>query len=119
VKGIPNGCKTTNVIIPALCPLEDPKSRQGHCRHDITNHAYLDNPTFRGMRQSLLKTFNEIYILDLHGSSKRGGITPDGSRDENVFDIQQGVSIVISDQELFKIPFIRDHHSLFGLRSEK
>lgn len=85
----------------------------------ITNHAYLDNPTFRGMRQSLLKTFNEIYILDLHGSSKRGGITPDGSRDENVFDIQQGVSIVFLTKNYSNIPFIRDHHSLFGLRSEK
>jgi predicted helicase len=61
----------------------------------ITNHAYLDNPTFRGMRQSLMSTFDEIYILDLHGNSKRREVAPDGGKDENVFDIQQGVAIVL------------------------
>jgi predicted helicase len=61
----------------------------------ITNHGYLDNPTFRGMRQSLMKTFDEIYVLDLHGNSKKKERSPDGSKDENVFDIQQGVSIGI------------------------
>jgi hypothetical protein len=61
----------------------------------VTNHGYLDNPTFRGMRQSLLKTFDEIYILDLHGNSKKKESCPDGSHDQNVFDIQQGVAIVI------------------------
>ena len=59
----------------------------------ITNHSYLDNPTFRGMRQSLMNSFNEIYILDLHGSSLKKEKCPDGSKDENVFDIQQGVAI--------------------------
>ncbi|MGE0082782.1 MAG: type ISP restriction/modification enzyme [Desulfococcaceae bacterium] len=59
----------------------------------ITNHGYLDNPTFRGMRWNLLKTFDEIYIVDLHGNSKKKEVCPDGSKDENVFDIQQGVSI--------------------------
>ncbi len=61
----------------------------------ITNHGYLDNPTFRGMRQSLLKTFDDIYILDLHGNSKKKEVCPDGSPDQNVFDIQQGVAIGI------------------------
>ncbi len=61
----------------------------------VTNHGYLDNPTFRGMRQSLLKTFDEIYILDLHGNSKKKETCPDGSVDQNVFDIQQGVAIGI------------------------
>jgi predicted helicase len=61
----------------------------------ITNHSYLDNPTFRGMRQSLLKTFDEIYILDLHGNSLKRETAPDGSPDENVFDIRQGVAIGI------------------------
>jgi len=61
----------------------------------ITNHGYLDNPTFRGMRQSLLKTFDEIYILDLHGNSLKRETAPDGSADENVFDIRQGVAIGI------------------------
>ncbi|AFY75368.1 putative helicase [Synechococcus sp. PCC 7502] len=61
----------------------------------ITNHGYLDNPTFRGMRQSLMKTFDEIYVLDLHGNSKKKEVCPDGSPDKNVFDIQQGVAIGI------------------------
>jgi predicted helicase len=59
----------------------------------ITNHGYLDNPTFRGMRRSLDKTFDEMYVLDLHGNSKKKEVVPDGSKDENVFDIQQGVAI--------------------------
>ena len=59
----------------------------------VTNHAYLDNPTFRGMRRSLMETFDEVYVLDLHGNAKRGERAPDGDRDENVFDIQQGVAI--------------------------
>ncbi len=54
----------------------------------ITNHSYLDNPTFRGMRRSLMKSFDEIYILDLHGNSLKKEICPDGSKDENVFDIR-------------------------------
>ena len=59
----------------------------------ISNHGYLDNPTFRGMRQSLLGTFDEIYLLNLHGNSKKRERCPDGFADENVFDIQQGVAI--------------------------
>ena len=59
----------------------------------VTNHRYLDNPTFRGMRASLLETFDEIYLLDLHGNAKRKEHAPDGGIDENVFDIQQGVAI--------------------------
>ena len=59
----------------------------------VTNHSYLDNPTFRGMRQSLMATFDEIYVLDLHGNSKKKERAPDGGDDENVFDIQQGVAI--------------------------
>jgi len=61
----------------------------------ITNHSYLDNPTFRGMRQSLLKTFDEIYILDLHGNSLKRETAPGGGADENVFNIRQGVAIGI------------------------
>ena len=59
----------------------------------ITNHSYLDNPTFRGMRQSLMRTFDDIYLLDLHGNALKKEICPDGSPDQNVFDIRQGVSI--------------------------
>ncbi len=59
----------------------------------ITNHGYLDNPTFRGMRQSLMRTFDDIYILDLHGNLLKKEACPDGSPDRNVFDIRQGVAI--------------------------
>ena len=61
----------------------------------VTNHGYLDNPTFRGMRQSLMTTFDEIRLLDLHGNAKKRERAPDGGPDENVFDIQQGVAIAI------------------------
>jgi predicted helicase len=61
----------------------------------VTNHGYLDNPTFRGMRQALMQEFDEIYLVDLHGNSKKKEKHPDGSNDKNVFDIQQGVAIGI------------------------
>lgn len=59
----------------------------------VTNHGYLDNPTFRIMREQLTRTFDEIYILNLHGNSKKKERNPEGGKDENVFDIQQGVAI--------------------------
>jgi predicted helicase len=62
----------------------------------VTNHGYLDNPTFRGMRQNLLQSFNRLYIVNLHGNTKKKEVSPDGSADQNVFDIQQGVSILIA-----------------------
>ncbi len=62
----------------------------------ITNHGYIDNPTFRGMRWNLLTTFSKLYILDLHGNVKKKEVAPDGGKDENVFDIQQGVAIIIA-----------------------
>jgi len=62
----------------------------------ITNHGYLDNPTFRGMRWHLLNTFDRIWVLDLHGNAKKKEVTPEGKPDKNVFDIQQGVSIIIA-----------------------
>jgi len=61
----------------------------------INPHGFLDNPTFRGMRWHLLKTYDKIYTIDLHGNSKKKETAPDGSPDFNVFDIQQGVSINI------------------------
>jgi len=85
----------------------------------ITNHSYLDNPTFRGMRQSLMETFNEIYILNLHGNSLKKETAPDGSPDENVFDIRQGVTIAIfvkNNQDKEHMIFYRD---LFGRREYK
>ena len=61
----------------------------------INNHSFLDNPTFRGMRWNLLNSFDEIFIIDLHGNSKKTENAPNGVVDQNVFDIQAGVSINI------------------------
>ncbi len=61
----------------------------------ITNHGYLDNPTFRGMRQSLMGTFTHLYLIDLHGNANKKERSPDGSEDKNVFDIRQGVAICV------------------------
>ncbi len=85
----------------------------------ITNHSYLDNPTFRGMRQSLMKTFNEIYILDLHGNSLKKETSPDGGKDENVFDIRQGVAIVLFVKQKDKKGCKVFHAGLYGLREVK
>ena len=85
----------------------------------ITNHSYLDNPTFRGMRQSLMKTFNEIYILDLHGNSLKKETTPDGGKDENVFDIRQGVAIALFIRQEGKTGCKVFHADLYGLQQEK
>jgi len=88
----------------------------------VNAHGFLDNPTFRGMRWNLLKTYDKIYILDLHGNAKKKETCPDGSKDENVFDIQQGVSINIfiktgkkKDKELGSVL----HFDLYGLREYK
>ena len=86
----------------------------------ITNHGYLDNPTFRGMRQQLMQTFSEIYILDLHGNSKKKEVCPDGSPDKNVFDIQQGVSIGIFVKEADTTGDAKVYHAdLWGERKSK
>ncbi|KPK91269.1 DNA methyltransferase [bacterium SM23_31] len=86
----------------------------------ITNHSYLDNPTFRGMRQSLMNSFNEIYLLDLHGNSLKKEKCPDGSKDENVFDIQQGVAIALFIKKKGIHPKYKVRHSeIWGVRSEK
>ena len=87
----------------------------------ITNHGYLDNPTFRGMRQSLMQTFDDIYILDLHGNSLKKETCPDGGKDENVFDIRQGVAIVffIGRGGKEKRAAIVRHADLWGARERK
>ncbi len=84
----------------------------------ITNHSYLDNPTFRGMRQSLMNTFDAMHILDLHGNSLKKERCPDGSKDENVFDIQQGVAIALFVKRKGLKKEI-SHSDLWGLREEK
>lgn len=93
----------------------------------ITNHGYIDNPTFRGMRSHLLNTFDKIYVIDLHGNSKKKQISPNGSPDKNVFDIQQGVAIILAfkssrpkdhttqDEEISKVAY----YEMWGNRKEK
>lgn len=85
----------------------------------ITNHSYLDNPTFRGMRQSLMKTFNEIYLIDLHGNTLKKEISPDGSKDENVFDIRQGAAIVLMVKVRHKTSSQVFFKDLYGTREYK
>ena len=88
----------------------------------INPHGFLDNPTFRGMRWHLLKTYDKIYTIDLHGNSKKKELSPDGSPDVNVFDIQQGVSINFfiktgakKPNQLAKVY----HYDLYGKRDDK
>lgn len=88
----------------------------------INPHGFLDNPTFRGMRWNLLSTFDKIYTINLHGNYKKKEVCPDGSPDENVFDIQQGVSINLfvktgekNASELGKVYY----YDLYGKREEK
>lgn len=88
----------------------------------INPHGYLDNPTFRGVRWNLLKTYDKMFIIDLHGNSKKKEVCPDGTPDVNVFDIMQGVSINIfvktgkkKKDELGKI----FHYDLYGKREMK
>lgn len=86
----------------------------------ITNHAYLENPTFRGMRQSLMNSFDEIYILDLHGNSLKKEKAPDGSEDKNVFDIQQGVAIALLVKNKARAGECKIYHGdCWGLRDNK
>ena len=88
----------------------------------INPHGYLDNPTFRGMRWNLLKTFDMIYTIDLHGNSKKKETCPDGSKDENVFDIMQGVSInlFVKTGKKGKDEFGKVYHKdLYGIRQQK
>ena len=89
----------------------------------ITNHGYLENPTFRGMRWHLLNTFDRIWVLDLHGNSKKKEVSPDGSADKNVFDIQQGVAIVIAAKLIpknkTKLQSILRRLDFWGLRELK
>ena len=88
----------------------------------INPHGFLDNPTFRGMRWQLQKTYDKIYTIDLHGNSNKKETSPDGSADINVFDIQQGVSINIFVKtgkklanELSKVA----HYEIYGTREFK
>ncbi|WQS82965.1 N-6 DNA methylase [Helicobacter pylori] len=85
----------------------------------ISNNAFLDNPTFRGLRRSLLECYDELYILNLHGNARKKEKTPQGAKDENVFNIMQGVSINLfvkkaqaTKQKIF-------YYDVYGQRAEK
>jgi predicted helicase len=88
----------------------------------ITDNSYLESPTFRGMRWRLSKSFDKIFILNMHGNSQMKEMAPDGSKDENVFDIKQGVSILVAvrkDHSVHEQPaevFIDD---IYGKRTFK
>ncbi|MGL2909252.1 N-6 DNA methylase [Helicobacter pylori] len=85
----------------------------------ISNNGFLDNPTFRGLRRSLLECYDELYILNLHGSTRKKEETPQNTKDENVFNIMQGVSINLfvkkaqaTKQKIF-------YYDVYGQRAEK
>ncbi|MDY6358615.1 MAG: type ISP restriction/modification enzyme [Cyanobacteriota bacterium] len=88
----------------------------------ISNNSFLDGVIHRQMRKHLMQTFDKIYILNLHGNSKKKEAAPDGSKDENVFDIQQGVSINIfikSSAKAKKQSAKVYYAEIFGLRNQK
>ena len=86
----------------------------------IVNNSFLDGPTFRGMRQSLLEGFNTIYLLNLHGSSRITEVVPEAVRDENVFDISQGVCILLCVKESDNPTSAKTYYAdLWGPREEK
>jgi predicted helicase len=88
----------------------------------ISNNSFIDGLIHRQMRKSLLESFDEIYILDLHGNAKKQETAPDGSKDENVFDIMQGVSINLFIKTGKKAKGVLAkvfHHSLYGKREAK
>lgn len=87
----------------------------------ITNNSYIDGVIHRQMRKHLLETFNKIYVLDLHGNTKKKEVAPDGSKDENVFDIQQGVGIILAVKYAKKTeePSKILHSEIFGTREHK
>ena len=84
----------------------------------ISNHGYLDNPTFRAMRWSLMQSFRQIRVLDLHGNLKKKEAPPGGGRDVNVFDIQQGVAVSLFTKVAWEGKQIR-HADLWGKREQK
>ncbi|MGE4444649.1 MAG: type ISP restriction/modification enzyme [Candidatus Altimarinota bacterium] len=87
----------------------------------ISGHGYIDNATFRGMRYHLLSTFDKIYIIDLHGNSNKKEVSPDGSKDENVFDIMQGVAIIIALKKKTKSKKLAELYlcNIYGKREDK
>ena len=87
----------------------------------ITNHGYLENPTFRGMRHHLMQTFSTIFVVNLHGNANKREVCPDGSSDKNIFDIRQGVAIIIAVKRHDSDGRLADvyHAELWGDRESK
>ncbi|MGN8440647.1 type ISP restriction/modification enzyme [Helicobacter pylori] len=85
----------------------------------ISNNAFLDNPTFRGLRRSLLECYDELYILNLHGNARRKEKTPQGAKDENVFNIMQGVSINLFVKKVQTTKQKIHYYDIYGQRAEK
>ncbi|MGN8539954.1 type ISP restriction/modification enzyme [Helicobacter pylori] len=85
----------------------------------ISNNAFLDNPTFRGLRRSLLKCYDELYILNLHGNARKKEETPQGAKDENVFNIMQGVSINLFVKKAQATKKKIFYYDVYGERAEK
>ncbi|MFP6163607.1 type ISP restriction/modification enzyme [Helicobacter pylori] len=85
----------------------------------ISNNAFLDNPTFRGLRRSLLECYDELYILNLHGNARKKEETPQGAKDENVFNIMQGVStnLFVKNPQVVKQKI--HYYDVYGQRAEK
>ena len=86
----------------------------------ITGHGYLDRPTMRGMREKLFKSFSQIYIINLHGNTRSGDNVPVDQKDENIFDIQQGVAISILIKEPgVSSPALVQYFDIWGTREDK
>ncbi|WP_240658386.1 type ISP restriction/modification enzyme [Helicobacter pylori] len=85
----------------------------------ISNNAFLDNPTFRGLRRSLLECYDELYILNLHGNARKKEKTPQGATDENVFNIMQGVSINLFVKKAQATKPKIFYYDVYGERAEK
>lgn len=85
----------------------------------ISNNAFLDNPTFRGLRRSLLECYDELYILNLHGNTRKKEKTPQGAKDENVFNIMQGVSINLFVKKAQTTKPKICYYDVYGERAEK
>ncbi|GAA8951692.1 DNA methyltransferase [Helicobacter pylori] len=85
----------------------------------ISNNAFLDNPTFRGLRRSLLECYDELYILNLHGNARKKEETPQGTKDENVFNIMQGVSINLFVKKAQTTKQKIHYYDVYGERAEK
>ncbi|WQW55290.1 N-6 DNA methylase [Helicobacter pylori] len=85
----------------------------------ISNNAFLDNPTFRGLRRSLLECYDELYILNLHGNARKKEETPQGAKDENVFNIMQGVSINLFVKKAQATKPKIHYYDVYGGRAEK